>query len=90
MSTSSRLAQDAGKATEKQKEADNEAAGEAIGATDDASKGASAGDAQKAVAELQATIKEKDAKIKDLTVRGGGETGRRDVAREAVLILMTL
>jgi hypothetical protein len=47
------------------KEADNEVAGEAMGATDKVESGTGQ------VEELQKTLKEKDLKIKELTVSRG-------------------
>jgi hypothetical protein len=66
-STSTRVAQNEkeSRKTAEAKETENAAAGEAMGATE---KGAEAGKATAEVEELQKTLKEKDAKIKELTV----------------------
>lgn len=64
-STSARLTKE-GEAEQKKQE-ENKAAGEAMGAQDGKSAEAGGGESSKALEELQASIKEKDARIKELT-----------------------
>lgn len=60
------------KQTKEKKEAENEVGGEVMGAAESAPKGEASGTAATATEELQKTIKEKDARIKELSVSNFG------------------